>query len=146
MSSGSVNRVILIGRLGRDPEVRYTAEGTAVANFSLATDESFSDRAGDKQTRTEWHRIVAWKRLAEVSGEYLSKGKQVYIEGSLRNRKWRDRDGNERTSVEIVVARIVMLGSKNGYQASGGSEAKGTAPTQPGDPAPEIPPDEDSPF
>jgi single-strand DNA-binding protein len=146
MSSGSVNRVILVGRLGRDPEVRYTAEGTAVANFSLATDETFTDRAGDKQTRTEWHRIVAWKRLAEVSGEYLSKGKQVYIEGSLRSRKWQDRDGSERTSVEIVAARIVMLGSKNGHQASGGPEAKGTAPTQPDSPAPELPPDEDSPF
>jgi single-strand DNA-binding protein len=146
MSAGSVNRVILVGRLGRDPEVRYTAEGVPVANFSLATDETFTDRAGDKQTRTEWHRIVAWKRLAEITGEYLSKGKQVYIEGTLRSRKWQDRDGNERTGVEIVAARIVMLGSKNGHQASGGSEAKGMAPTQRAASAPEIPADEDVPF
>jgi len=138
--------VILVGRLGRDPEVRYTAEGTPVANFSLATDESFTDRAGDKQTRTEWHRIVAWKRLAEISGEFLSKGKLVYIEGSLRNRKWQNRDGKERTTVEIVAVRIVMLGSKNGLQGSGGSEAKGTPPTQTDSPAAEIPPDEDVPF
>lgn len=110
--SGSVNKVILVGRLGGDPEVRYTAEGTAVANFSLATDESFTDRAGDRQRRTEWHRIVAWKRLAEVSGEFLSKGNRVYIEGSLRNRKWQNRDGNERTTVEVVATWIVMLGRK----------------------------------
>src|SRR6516225_11829660 len=108
--NGSVNRVILVGRLGKDPDVRYTSEGTAVANFSLATDETFTDRAGDKQTRTEWHRIVAWQRLAEISGEFISKGKLVYIEGSLRNRKWQDRDGNQRTTGEVVATRMVMLG------------------------------------
>jgi single-strand DNA-binding protein len=117
-----------------------------VANFSLATDETFTDRAGDKQTRTEWHRIVAWKRLAEISRKYLFKGKQVYIEGTLRSRKWQNRDGNERIGVEIVAARIVMLGSKNGHQTSGGSEAKGIPPTQPAASTPEIPPDEDVPF
>jgi single-strand DNA-binding protein len=116
MSSGSVNRVILVGRLGKDPEVRYTTEGAAVANFSLATDESFTDRAGDKQTRTEWHRIVAWKRLAEISGEFLSKGKQVYVEGTLRTNKWQDREGSQRTSLEVVASRVVMLGSKAGGQ------------------------------
>jgi len=110
--SGSVNKVILVGRLGKDPEVRYTAEGTAVANFSLATDENFTDRAGDKQTRTEWHKIVAWKRLAEISGEFLTKGKQVYVEGALRSNKWQDREGNQRTSLEVVASRVVMLGSK----------------------------------
>lgn len=143
---GSVNRVILVGRLGKDPEVRYTAEGTAVANFSLATDESFTDRAGDKQTRTEWHRIVAWKRLAEISGEFLSKGKQVYIEGSLRNRKWQDRGGNARTSVEVVATRMVMLGSKNGVQGSGSSDAKRTPPPQTDSPAAEVPSDDEIPF
>jgi len=144
--SGSVNKVILVGRLGGDPEVRYTAEGTAVANFSLATDESFTDRAGDKQKRTEWHRIVAWKRLAEVIGEFLSKGKQVYIEGCLRNRKWQDRDGNERTTVEVVATRMVMLGSKNGVHGPGRTDTKRTAPPQADSPATEIPSDDDSPF
>ena len=144
--SGSVNRVILVGRLGKDPEVRYTAEGTAVANFSLATDESFTDRAGDKQTRTEWHRIVVWKRLAEVCAEHLSKGKQVYIEGSLRTRKWQDRGGNGRTTVEVVATRMVMLGSKNGIQGSGSSDAKKTPPPQTDSRAAENPPDDDIPF
>lgn len=141
--SGSVNKVILVGRLGGDPAVRYTAEGTAVANFSLATDESFTDRAGDKQKRTEWHRIVAWKRLAEVSGEFLSKGKQVYVEGGLRTRKWQNREGNERTTIEIVATRIVMLGSKNGEQGPGRSETDKTPTTPPDSPAIEIPPDDD---
>ena len=136
--SASINRVILMGRLGRDPEICYTAEGTAVANFSLATDESFTDRAGDKQTRTEWHRIVAWQRLAEISGEFISKGKLVYIEGSLRNRKWQDRDGNQRTTGEVVATRMVMLGSKNGGQGSGGSEAKRTPPPQTDPPQPKF--------
>lgn len=118
MSSGSVNRVILVGRLGKDPEVRYTAEGTAVANFSLATDESFTDRAGDKQTRTEWHRIVAWKRLAEVCGEYLTKGKLVYIEGGIRTRKWNDQNGTERKSFDIIATQMRMLSSNgNGAKA-----------------------------
>ena len=126
--SGSVNKVILVGRLGKDPEVRYTAEGTAVANLSLATDESFTDRAGDKQGRTQWHRIVAWKRLAEVCGEHLGKGRLVYVEGSLRSRKWRDRNGNEHTSLEVVASRMVMLGPKNGtQQTSNGSGAKNDA-------------------
>ena len=97
--SASVNKVILVGRLGKDPEVRYTTDGTPVANFSVATDETFTDRTGDKQTHTQWHRIVAWKKLADICGEHLHKGGQVYIEGSLRSRKWRDREGNERTHV-----------------------------------------------
>ena len=144
--SGTVNRVILVGRLGKDPEVRYTAEGTAVANFSLATDESFTDRAGDKQTRTEWHRIVAWKRLAEITGEFLFRGKQVYVEGSLRNRKWQDRGGNARTTVEVVASRMVMLGPKNGDQSPGSSDAKRTPPPQADSPGAEIPPDDEIPF
>ena len=114
-SSGTVNKVILIGRLGKSPEVRYTTEGTAVANFSLATDETFTDRAGDKQRRTQWHRIVVWKRLAEVAGEFLTSGKQVFVEGSLRSRKWEDRQGIQRTTFEVVATRMVMLGSKMGY-------------------------------
>jgi single-strand DNA-binding protein len=131
-SSGSVNKVILVGRLGRDPDVRYTAEGTPVSNFSVATDETFTDRAGDKQTHTQWHRVVVWKKLAEICGEHLHKGRQVYIEGSLRSRKWQDREGNERTSFEVVASRMVMLGSKPGtQQGSNGSGGNGHAARQP---------------
>jgi single-strand DNA-binding protein len=127
-STGSVNKVILVGRLGKDPDVRYTSDGTPVANFSLATDETFTDRAGDKQSHTQWHRVVAWKRLAEICGEHLQKGRQVYIEGSLRSRKWQDREGGERTSFEVVANRMVMLGSKAGKQsASNGADGRGHA-------------------
>jgi single-strand DNA-binding protein len=110
--SGSVNKVILIGRLGKDPEVKYTPSGSPVARFTLATDESFKDRSGEQQRRTEWHTIVAWNKLAEICGEYLTKGKQVYIEGSIRSRQWEDQSGNKRTSFEIVARDMRMLGSK----------------------------------
>ena len=119
-SSGSVNKVILVGRLGKDPDVRYTTEGTPVTNFSVATDETFTDRAGDKQTHTQWHRVVAWKKLAEICGEHLHKGKQVYIEGSIRAGKWEDRNGNKRTSYDIVARYMQMLspsGNGNGSKA-----------------------------
>ena len=91
--AGSVNKVILVGRLGKDPEVKYTPSGAAVAKFSLATDESFKDKTGEKQDRTEWHNIVAWNKLAEICGEYLTKGKLIYIEGSIRSRQWQDQSG-----------------------------------------------------
>ncbi len=110
--SGSVNKVILIGRLGKDPEIKYTPSGAPVAKFSLATDEVFKDRAGEQQRRTEWHNIVAWNKLAEICGEYLTKGKQVYIEGSIRSRQWEDQSGNKRTSYEIVARQMTMLGSR----------------------------------
>jgi single-strand DNA-binding protein len=110
--SGSVNKVILIGRLGKDPEVKYTPSGAPVAKFSLATDEVFKDRSGEQQKRTEWHNIVAWNKLAEICGQYLTKGKQVYIEGSIRSRQWEDQAGNKRTAYEIVAGRMQMLGSK----------------------------------
>jgi single-strand DNA-binding protein len=110
--AGSVNKVILIGRLGKDPELKYTPSGAPVAKFSLATDESFKDRTGEQQKRTEWHNIVAWNKLAEICGEYLTKGKQVYIEGSIRSRQWQDQSGNKRTSYEIVANQMTMLGSK----------------------------------
>ena len=126
--NGSVHKVILVGRLGKDPDVRYTTEGTPVANFSVATDETFTDRAGDKQTHTQWHRVVAWKKLAEICGEHLYRGRQVYIEGSLRSRKWQDREGSERTSFEVVATRMVMLGSKQ--QVSNGSGGNGHAAAQ----------------
>ena len=110
--SGSVNRVILVGRLGRDPEVKYTPSGAPVAKFSLATDEVFKDRSGEQQKHTEWHNIVVWNKLAEICGQYLTKGKQVYIEGSIRSRQWEDQAGNKRTSYEIIASRMQMLGSR----------------------------------
>lgn len=111
--AGSVNKVILIGRLGRDPELKYTPSGAPVAKFSLATDEAFKDKTGEKQQRTEWHNIVAWNKLAEICGEYLTKGKQVYIEGSIRSRQWDDKQtGAKRTAYEIVAQKMTMLGSR----------------------------------
>lgn len=109
-----LNKVILIGNLGRDPEVRYTPDGTAVANFSIATSESWNDRAtGEKKERTEWHRIVAFRKLGEICGEYLSKGKQVYIEGKLQTREWQDKDGNKRFTTEVVASQMLMLGTRD---------------------------------
>lgn len=108
----SVNKVILIGNLGRDPEVRYTPSGTAVANFTLATTENWTNKDGEKQSHTEWHRIVAWRRLGEICGEYLSKGKQVYIEGRIRTNEWEDQEGNKRRTTEIEALNMQMLGSR----------------------------------
>jgi single-strand DNA-binding protein len=155
--SGSVNKVILIGRLGRDPELKYTPRGAPVAKFSLATDESFKDRTGEKQNRTEWHNIVAWNKLAEICGEYLTKGKQVYIEGSIRSRQWQDQSGNKRTSYEIIANLMQMLGSKGDSERmpSGGMDRAAperSAPPPPSAPAEAISPpepeisDEDIPF
>jgi len=108
-----VNKVILIGRLGRDPEVRYTSDGTAVANFTIATSDEWKDKqTGEKRERTEWHRIIAWRRLGEICGEYLSKGRQVYIEGSLQTREWEDQEGNKRRTTEVVASNMQMLGSR----------------------------------
>ena len=106
-----VNKVILIGNLGADPEVRYLNTGTAVANFRMATTESIKNKEGEREARTEWHRVVAFGRLAEICGEYLNKGKQVYVEGRLRTRSWDDRDGNKRWTTEIIATRMQMLGS-----------------------------------
>lgn len=107
----SVNKVILVGNLGADPEIRYTPSGTAVANFRLATNEQWTNKNGEKAERTEWHRIVAWARLGEICGEYLKKGTQVYIEGRLQTKSWEDRDGNKRYTTEIVAQAMQMLGS-----------------------------------
>ncbi len=106
----SVNKVMLIGYLGKDPEIRYTPSGVAVANFSIATSEKWKDKQGEPQEKTEWHRIVAWKRLGEICGEYLSRGQQVYIEGRIQTRAWEDRDGNKKYTTEIVANQMVMLG------------------------------------
>jgi single-strand DNA-binding protein len=107
---GSLNKVILIGNLGKDPEVRYSQGGTAVANFTLATNESWNNKEGQREERTEWHRIVVFGKLADICGQYLKKGKQVYIEGRLQTRNWDDREGNKKTTTEIVASNMVMLG------------------------------------
>ena len=110
-----VNKVILIGHLGRDPEVRYSPNGQAIANVNLATSETWKDRnTGEKQERTEWHRIVFFGRLAEIAGEYLKKGMQIYVGGRLQTRKWQDKDGNDRYTTEIVAGDMQMLGSRAG--------------------------------
>ena len=108
-----LNKAILIGRLGQDPEVRYTPSGTAVANFSIATSEEWKDKeTGEKRERTEWHRIVAFGRLAEICGEYLAKGRQVYIEGRIQTRSWEENDGNKKYTTEIVAGDVQLLGGK----------------------------------
>lgn len=110
-----VNKVILVGNLGRDPEVRYSPNGQAVANATLATSESWKDKtSGEKQERTEWHRVVFFGRLAEIAGEYLKKGAQIYVEGRLQTRKWQDKDGHDRYTTEIVANEMQMLGSRGG--------------------------------
>ncbi len=116
----SVNKAILVGNLGSDPEIRYTPSGTAVANFSIATHEQWTNKDGEKGERTEWHRIVAWARLGEICGEYLHKGSQVYIEGRIQTRSWEDRDGNKRYTTEIVAQTMQMLGSPSGAPSKAG--------------------------
>lgn len=136
-----VNKVIIVGRLGKDPEVRYTPSGAAVANFTVATSEEWKDRdTGEKQERTEWHRIVAWRRLGEICGEYLHKGREVYIEGRLQTRSWEDRDGNTRYTTEIVAQNMQMLGSQ-------GKQGKADTPEErfPSE-EPVSVPDDDIPF
>ena len=110
----SVNKVILVGNLGRDPEVRYTPDNSAITNISIATTDQWKDKSGEKQERTEWHRVAFFGRLAEIAGEYLKKGSQVYVEGRLQTRKWQDKDGNEKYTTEIVADRMQMLGSRGG--------------------------------
>ena len=140
-----INKVILIGNLGRDPEVRYTPDGTAVANFTIATSEEWKDKnTGEKKERTEWHRIVAFRRLGEICGEYLSKGRQVYIEGRLQTREWEDKEGNKRYTTEIVANQMQMLGSKAPANATGSSQYA-SAPN-PSGPAPLKTEDDDIPF
>jgi len=125
--AGGVNKVILIGNLGADPELRYTASGTAVAKFRIATSETFTDRQGQRQERTEWHRITAWGKLAEICGQYLSKGKQVYIEGRIRNDSW-EQDGVKRYSYEIVADNMQMLGGAGDRGTGRDYEAPFTPP------------------
>lgn len=148
-----VNKVILIGNLGKDPEIRYTQSGTAVANFTLATTESWGGKDGqEKQEKTEWHNIVVWARLAEICNQYLSKGRQVYIEGRIQTRKWEDRDGNTRYTTEIVARDMQMLGGRGdndftgGGGGGGGGEMSDAAPSEPA-PGPDAGvSDDDIPF
>ena len=120
----SLNKVMLIGNLGKDPEVRYTTSGQAVASFNLATSEKFKNKSGDWEERTEWHRVTLWGKLAEIAGEYLAKGKTVYIEGRLQTRKWTDRDGNDKYTTEIVGDKMQMLGGKGDSGSSSGGGAR----------------------
>ncbi len=121
-----INKAIIIGRLGRDPEIRYTQDGKAVANFSVATSETWKDKAsGEKKERTEWHRIVAFDRLGEICGEYLSKGKQVYIEGRLQTRSW-EKDGVTRYTTEIVATDMQMIGGRDGGSQGGAASENGS--------------------
>ena len=117
-----VNKAILIGNLGADPELRYTSSGTAVCNFSVATTETYKDRDGNQVENTEWHRIVAWARLAEICGEYLKKGRQVYIEGQIQTRSWEDQDGNTKYTTEIKAREMQMLGGRDGGGGGGGGD------------------------
>jgi single-strand DNA-binding protein len=142
--AGSVNKVILIGRLGKDPEMRFTPSGKAVTNFTLATNENWTDQSGERQERTEWHRIVTWGKLAENCAKLLSKGKQVYIEGRLQTRQWDDRDGNKRYTTEIVANAMQILTPVEG----GGDRSFSDEGSEhgPGDAMPGSPEFDDVPF
>ena len=131
---GSVNKVIIVGNLGRDAEIRYTSGGTAVATLSLATTDVWTDKGGQKQEKTEWHRVVLWGKTAETLQEYLLKGRQIYVEGRLQTRQWDDRDGNKRYTTEIRSDRVVLLGSRGGAGGGGGGGG-GPRSDDPGDPA-----------
>ncbi len=150
-----VNKVILVGNLGADPETRYTAGGAAITNIRIATSESWRDKqTGENQERTEWHRVVFFNRLAEIAGEYLRKGSQVYVEGKLQTRKWQDQSGQDRYSTEIVGNEMQMLGSREGggaprpaqQQSSGFRDSKPAQPQQPAAAADDGFTDDDIPF
>ncbi|MBA7686137.1 Single-stranded DNA-binding protein [subsurface metagenome] len=147
----SVNKAILVGFVGNDPEVRYLDSGTPVANFRLATSENYTNKAGEKVSQTEWHNIVLWRGLAEVAEKYVKKGTQIYIEGRIRTRAWDDRDGNKRYTTEIVADNMQMMG-KRGDSSSDTSSVQGsvsestTAPKTSDEPAPESEGADDLPF
>ncbi len=143
MASRGVNKVILIGNLGKDPEVRYMPNGTAVANITVATSETWKDKqTGEQKEKTEWHRVVFYRRLAEIAGEYLRKGSKVYIEGRLQTRKWQDQSGQDRYSTEIIADEMQMLDSR----ASGAEAERSSSPSKAASPAPasspEVPADD----
>ena len=123
----SVNKVILVGNLGKDPEVRYMPSGDAITNITMASTDSWKDKNGEKQEKTEWHRVAFFGKLAEIAGEYLKKGSQVYVEGRLQTRKWQDKEGHDRYTTEIIADRMQMLGSRSG---GGNYEVQDKAPTE----------------
>ena len=137
-----VNKVILIGNLGKDPEVRYLDSGVAVANFSLATTESYKNKEGERVSQTEWHNVVLWRGLAEVAEKWLKKGSSVYIEGKIRNRKWEDKDGNARYTTEILADNMTMLGKKD----AGSSETSESTTTTTKESIPQEEKGDDLPF
>jgi single-strand DNA-binding protein len=143
--AGSVNKVILIGRLGKDPEMRFTPNGKAVTNFTMATSEIWSDQNGEKQERTEWHRIVTWGKLAENCAKLLAKGKQVYVEGRLQTRQWDDRDGNKRYTTEIIANQMQIL-SPMDSTGSRVQEMSGDPGFNPDESVPSSPEFDDIPF
>jgi single-strand DNA-binding protein len=139
----SVNKVILIGNLGKDPELRYTSSGVAVASFSVATNESWKDPEGNTQERTQWHNVVAWRKLAEICGEYLKKGGKLYLEGRLQYRNYDDKNGVKRYVTEIVMDEMVMLDGRGGGGAAASSPDAGSAPPSHDEPGGKI---DDLPF
>ena len=147
-----INKVILVGNLGQDPELRYTGNGTAVCNMRLATNDSYKDADGNMVDKTEWHNVVAWSRLAEICGEYLKKGSQIYIEGSLQTRSYDDREGNTKWITEVKAREMLMLsgrGDSNGFSGGGGGGGASRPYSQPAaqsKPADSFEPDDDLPF
>ena len=142
-----VNKAILVGNLGSDPEIRQTGTGTPVANFSLATSENFKSRDGERQTRTEWHKVVAFGKLAEICGQYLQKGKQVYIEGRIQTRSWEDQSGNKKYTTEIIANQMVMLGrAGDAGSRAGGYESQEVPDGDGGSQVPPVDDDDDLPF
>ncbi|UCG13280.1 MAG: single-stranded DNA-binding protein [Deltaproteobacteria bacterium] len=135
----SLNRVLLIGNLGADPELSYTPSGTAKATMRLATHEVWTNKEGEKGERTEWHRVIAWGRLAEICGEYLAKGRQIFIEGRLQTRSWEDRDGNKRWTTEIVASGMQMLGSQRDVPTGPAVSSSGGLGAEPPEPEDDIP-------
>lgn len=144
--AGTVNRVILVGRLGKDPEIKSIPSGTTLAKFSLATDEKFTDRSGEKQERTEWHNIVAWGKLGEICGQYLKKGKLVYIEGSLRTDSWEDKEsGQKKYRTEVIASSMQMLDKRSDDDGGSGSYT-GSKKSSGSSSAPQMEDDEEVPF
>jgi single-strand DNA-binding protein len=148
-----INKVILVGNLGQDPETRYMPSGGAVTNFTLATNESWKDKqTGEQKERTEWHRVAMFNRLAEIAAEYLRKGSQVYVEGKLRTRKWQDKDGHDRYTTEVIADEMQMLGGRGtGYEGGGSGGSGGSGSPRSGQAGPQNPPpiddfDDDIPF
>ena len=151
MSRGGVNKVILIGNLGSDPEVKYLPSGIPLANFSLATSESWTDKEGVRQERTEWHRLVLWRKLAEIASQYLKKGSKIYVEGKLQTRSWDDQNGQKRYMTEIVVNDLQMLDGRGDAGGGGPREMASSEPApmqqpEPYNAAPSMQDDDDLPF